>query len=127
MDRSMRKDTTLPRCGDQLTFQYATFYYGDAHHRSPPVSHHSSRDKRGSGGGGCAASTTLELRVSRLDRSSLTVSWECVGLYILSSSVLYRLGIPFRRCRSRQESTPIVLLFLRYNTSYLGMQVRRLF
>jgi hypothetical protein len=33
---------------------------------------------------------------------------------------------PFRRRRSGQERTPIVLLYLRHNTAKLGMQVRRL-
>ena len=41
--------------------------------------------------------------------------------------MLYYLGVPFRRRRSGQESTPIFFLFLRHNTSYLYMQVRSLF
>lgn len=47
ISRGMRKDTTSPRCGDRLTFKYATFYHDDVHHRSPPVSHRSGRDKGG--------------------------------------------------------------------------------
>src|SRR5262245_51218633 len=42
-------------------------------------------------------------------------------------SVLRYLGVPFRRCRSGQESAPMLLLFLRHNASKLSMQVRRLF
>src|SRR6516162_6535986 len=34
---------------------------------------------------------------------------------------------PFRRRRSGQERTPIVLLFLHHDTSYLGVQMRRIF
>src|SRR5215470_12029349 len=124
MDRSMKKDTTLPRCGDRLTFKYATFYYGDVHHRSPQVSHHSGRDKGGRRSRRlCSCTPHWYFACHALTGSSLTVSWECVCLYILSSSVLYRLGIPFRRCRSRQERTPLVLLFLRHNRSYLGMEL----
>jgi IS1 family transposase len=41
--------------------------------------------------------------------------------------MLCRSGVPFRRCGGGQERTPIVLLFLRHNTSYLGMEVRRFF
>src|SRR4029450_2277696 len=45
----------------------------------------------------------------------------------LTSSVLCRLGAPFRRGGGWQERTPIFLLFLRHNASKLGMQVCRLF
>jgi hypothetical protein len=43
---------------------------------------------------------------------------------MLASPLLYHLAVPFRRRGGGQESTPIVLLFLRHNTSYLGMELR---
>src|SRR5262249_34337633 len=45
----------------------------------------------------------------------------------LASSVLYRLATLFRRRRSGQERTPVILLFLRHNTSYLGMELSSIF
>src|SRR5262249_11522235 len=83
-------------------------------------------NKGGRSGRG-AASSTLALRVSRLEGSSLNTSWECVCPHRLASSVLCRLGVPFRRRRSGQERTPLVLFFLRHNTSYLCMQVQSIF
>jgi hypothetical protein len=59
--------------------------------------------------------------------SASIAAWECVCPPRFVSSVLYRLGIPFRRRRGGQESTPIFFLFMRHNASYLYMEVRRLF
>ena len=54
-------------------------------------------------------------------------SWAYVCLPRFTSSVLYYLAAPFRRRGSGQESTPIVLLFLRHNRSYLGMELSSIF
>jgi hypothetical protein len=58
--------------------------------------------------------------------SSLLAAWACVCPHMLASSGLCRLGVPFRRRRSGQESTPLFFLFMRHNTSYLCMQGRSL-
>src|SRR5207249_5218251 len=67
----------------------------------------------------CPPHANFECHASK--GSSLLASWECVCVHRLAASMLCRLGVPFRRCGDGQESTPIVLLFLRHNTSYLGM------
>src|SRR5262249_18389453 len=59
--------------------------------------------------------------------TQLIASWQCVCPPRLASSVLYHFGVPFRKRGGGQESTPIVLLFLRHNTSYLCMQVQSIF
>ena len=58
---------------------------------------------------------------------SLIASWEGVCAHMFASSGLCRLSVPFRRRRSGQKSTPLVLLFLRHNTSYLGMESSSIF
>src|SRR5215471_19482215 len=77
--------------------------------------------------GGWAGSSTLVVCMSLLARLGIHRLLGVYMSYLLASSVLCRLGIPFRRRGSGQERTPINLLFLRHNTSYLGMQVCRLF
>jgi hypothetical protein len=61
------------------------------------------------------------------NESASIAAWECVCPHMLASSVLCRLGAPFRRRGGGQESTPLVLLFLRHNASYLCMQVQSIF
>src|SRR5262249_27268232 len=73
--------------------------------------------KEGSGVGSCTAYTTWRFRVSLLSRLRIHCLLGVCLSYLLASFVLYYLTAPFRRCGSRQESTPILLLFLRHNTS----------
>src|SRR2546425_9819424 len=51
-------------------------------------------------------------------------SWEFVCSQMLSSSLLCRLGVPFRKPRRGKESKPMLLLFMRHNQSYLCTQNR---
>ena len=81
----------------------------------------------GSGVGGCAVYATSELRVSLLARFACTLFLGVCLSHMRDLSVLRHLGVPFRRCRSGQESTPIVLLFQRHNISYLCMQLQSIF
>src|SRR5215467_3274134 len=86
----------------------------------------SGKDPEGSGVGDSVASTALESCRSLLNRGVFNHFLGGCLYSRLAWSVLYHLATLFRRRRSGQERTPIVLLFLRHNTAYLGMQVRRL-
>ena len=59
--------------------------------------------------------------------ASLIPSYECVCPSRHASSELCCLGGRCRRCGGGQERTPIVLLLMRHNTSYLCMQVQSIF
>src|SRR4030095_3847071 len=69
----------------------------------------------------CAASPYWHVESHASNESASIAAWECVCPPTLASSVLCRLGAPFRRRGGGQESTPIVFFFMRHHISYLGM------
>jgi hypothetical protein len=127
MGKDKRKGTAPASGGDLLAFDSVTFFPRDGHDRSPSVCDRSGRlPGRAQEEAGVQRPPHWHVEGHASKGSSLLAAWACVCPHMLASSGLCRLGVPFRRRRSGQESTPLFFLFMRHNTSYLGMQVRSL-